>query len=169
MNDRGVKSVSCLLVVVFLGMDNPAVSAEIVDVKELQQPGRSSAAMAGFYTVTPEGETMLEDPLESGFATSAGSDFDPERADEAGTESGTPEKDATDEPDTKKKKSETQTIRIRVKRKTPQTNLADQFQCERHGFYYTRDGRCILPAYSYPPAVMPRPLPNPGMRPGMTD
>jgi hypothetical protein len=166
MNSLGAKAASCLLVVVCLGIDSPVVPAEIVDVTELQQPDSSRAAMAGFYTVTPDGETTREDPLESGFATSAGSDFDPERAVEAGTEPATPEKDSKEESSTKKKKPETRTIRIRVKRKPPQRNLADQFQCERHGFYYTTDGRCILPAYSYPQVT---PLPKPGMRPGMPD
>jgi len=169
MNCQAIGLSSCLWLAVFLGIDNPAVPAEVVDISDLQQPDNSSAAMAGFYTVTPEGETLLEDPLESGFATSTGSDFDPERAVETEAEPGSSGKESKEESRAKKKRPEKRTIRIRIKREPPQPNLADQFQCERHGFYYTKDGRCILPAYGYPPAVMPHPLPNPGMRPGMKD
>jgi len=164
MTCQHVKSFSCPLVIVLLGMQSPAMQAEIYDITELQQPDTTSPAMAGFYNVNPDGESTAEDPLESGFATSAGSNFDPERSPEeeadANSSGGNAEKASSSE----KKKRETRTVRIRVKRKPPQRDLAAQFQCERHGFYYTNDGRCILPAYGYSPLI-PRPLPEPVMPP----
>ena len=157
-----VKSVSCPLVVLFLGIHSPVILAEIYDITELQQPDTSSPAMAGFYSVTPDGETTLEDPLESGFATSAGSDFDPERPAEEEAGSDSAEKKSVTASDNKKESRETRTVRIRVKRKAPRRDLASRFQCERHGFYYTNDGRCILPTFGHSP-VLPQPSPESGM------
>jgi len=160
---KGVlKSVGCPLVTVLLGIHCPVTQAEVYDISELQQPDNSGAAMAGFYTVTPDGETTREDPVESGFAISAGSDFDPERILEE-------EEDPEEISSSEKKTREKRTVRIRVKRKPPQRDLASQFQCERHGFYYTNDGRCILPAYQHYIPTIPQPLPGSGMRPAMPD
>ena len=155
------------LVLVLLCIHCPGAWAEIVDINELQQPDKSSgSAMAGFYTVTPDGETILEDPVESGFAITAGSDFDPERSQEEEPESEAPEQQTEKASSIKKKK---RTIRIRVKRKPPQRDLASQYQCERHGLYYTNDGRCIVPAYQHYIPAIPQPLPSGGMHPGMPD
>jgi hypothetical protein len=158
MTGQVVKAIRYPLFMVLLGVHCPAAQAEIYDITELQQPDNSSAAMAGFYTITPDGETTLEDPVKSGFAISAGSDFDPERIIE---EKDDPENTSGNEKNTREKR----TIRIRVKRKPPQRDLASQFQCERHGFYYTNDGRCILPAYQHYIPAMPQPLPGGGMHP----
>ncbi len=163
---RTVKSYSCPLVAVLLNMYSPLIQAEIYDITELQQPDTSSPAMTGFYTVTPEGKTTLEDPLESGFATSAGSDFNPERSAVVEPGADATGKLAEKESRREKKARETRTILIRARRKTPERNRADQFQCERHGFYYTNDGRCILPAYGHLP-IMPQPQPPPQPKRGM--
>lgn len=162
MTGQVVKAIRYPLFMVLLGVHCPAAQAEIYDITELQQPDNSSAAMAGFYTITPDGETTLEDPVKSGFAISAGSDFDPERIIE---EKDDPENTSGNEKNTREKR----TIRIRVKRKPPQRDLASQFQCERHGFYYTNDGRCILPAYQHYIPAIPQPLPGGGTHPGMPD
>ena len=161
-----LKSIGRPLVAVLLGMHCTMAQAEIVDITELQQPDKSSAAMAGFYTVTPDGETTLDDPVESGFAISAGSDFDPERSTE---EKPQPEPSEQETEKTSGSKAKKRTVRIRVKRKPPQRDLASQFQCERHGFYYTNDGRCILPAYQHYIPAIPQPLPGGGMHPRMPD
>ena len=163
-----VKSVGCPLVVVFLAIHSPVLLAEIYNITELQQPDTSSRAMTGFYNVTPDGEQTAEDPLESGFAISAGSDFNPERPPGEKPESITSEEQSGKASRNKKETRETRTILVRVKRKRPERNRADQFQCERHGFYYTNDGRCIIPSYSYLP-IIPQPLPKPGMRPMVQD
>jgi len=162
-----VKSISHPLAMVLLGIYCTVAQAEVYDITELQQPGNSSPAMTGFYTVTSDGETTLEDPVESGFALDAGSDFDPDLIQEEEPESDTSEK--TSEKASNSKKQETRTVRIRVKRKQPERNRADQSQCERHGFYYTNDGRCILPAYQHYLPAIPQPLPGGSMHPGMPD
>lgn len=164
MTCQYLKSVSCPLALVFLGMQSPAIRAEIYDITELQQPDTTSPAMTGFYSVTPDGETTAEDPLESGFATSAGSHFDPERSPEEEPDANFLGDDAEKTSRGEKKKRETRTVRIRVKRKPPERDLAAQFQCERHGFYYTNDGRCVAPAYGNLPLI-PQPLPGHDMRP----
>ena len=56
MTCQHVKSFSCPLVIVLLGMQSPAMQAEIYDITELQQPDTTSPAMAGFYNVNPYGE-----------------------------------------------------------------------------------------------------------------
>ena len=164
MTSQCVKSVSCLLVIVLLVMQSPAIQAEIYDITELQQPDTTSRAMAGFYSVNPDGESTAEDPLESGFATSAGSNFDPERSPEEEPDANASGDDAETTLHADKKKRKTRTVRIRVKRKPPERDLAAQFQCERHGFYYTNDGRCGAPAYGQPPLI-PQPLPGRDMKP----
>ena len=166
MSGQFVKAIRYPLVLVLLGIHCPVAQAEIVDITELQQPDKSSSAMAGFYTVTPDGETTLEDPVESGFAISAGSDFDPERSQE---EKPVPESSEQQNEKASSSKKKKRTIRIRVKRKPPQRDLASQFQCERHGLYYTNDGRCIVPAYQHYLPTIPRPMPGGGMHPGMPD
>jgi hypothetical protein len=55
MTGQLVKAVSYTLAMAWLGIHCPGASAEIYDINELQQPDNSSAAMAGFYTVTPVG------------------------------------------------------------------------------------------------------------------
>jgi hypothetical protein len=164
VTSQRIKSVSCPLVIVFLGMQCPATRAEIYDITELQQPDTTSPAMAGFYNVTPDGETAAEDPLESGFATSAGSDFDPERSPQEEPDANASGDDAETTLHGDRKKRKTRTVRIRVKRKPPERDLAAQFQCERHGFYYTNDGRCVAPAYGHLP-LSPQPLPGRDMKP----
>ena len=151
------------LAVLFLGGVSSAALAEIYDITELQQPDTSSASLSGFYAVTPDGKTTLEDPLESGFAISAGSDFNPERSADVEADPATAGNESGQSTDTKKKQPESRTIRIRIKPNRPERNLADQFQCERHGLYYTSDGRCIVPAFGY----YIQPLPHPPARPGM--
>lgn len=159
-----VISVSCSLLIAFLGMQSPATRAEIYDITDLQQPDTTSPAMTGFYTVTPDGETTAEDPLESGFATSASGDFDLERSSREEDEPAPSGQNAEKAANTSRKNKETRTVRIRVKRQPPQRDLAAQFQCERHGFYYTNDGRCVAPAYGHLP-LSPQPLPGHDMRP----
>ena len=168
MTGQYLKSVLHLPVVVFLGIHSPVILAEIYDITELQQPDASSPAMTGFYSITPDGETTLEDPLESGFATSAGSDFDAVRSSGEEAEPDSSGKKPVTSSSRKKKTRETRTVRIRIKRKAPERDLASQFQCERHGFYYTNDGRCIAPAYRHRPLI-PHPLPEHGMPPMMQD
>ena len=160
MTCQYVKSISYPLIIIFLGMQSHAMWAEIYDITELQQPDTTSPAMTGFYNVSPQGESTPEDPMESGFATSASSDFDPERSPEEEFDADSSGKKSEETSNSEKKTRERRTILIRVKRKPPERDLAAQFQCERHGFYYTNDGRCILPAYGHS-ALIPRPLPEP--------
>ena len=161
MTCQYLKSVSCPLALVFLGMQSPAIRAEIYDITELQQLDTTSPAMTGFYNVTPDGETTAEDPLESGFATSASGNFDLEQSPRGEDEPDTPEQKTEKSSNSNRK---TRTVRIRVKRKPPERDLTAQFQCERHGFYYTNDGRCVAPAYGNLPLI-PQPLPGHDMRP----
>lgn len=169
MTCQFAKSVGCRLAMALLGICCTTALAEVYDITELQQPDNSSSAMTGFYTVTPDGETILEDPVESGFAITAGSDFDPERSPEEASDPDSAEKASEPKSGSKKKKQETRTVRIRVKRKPPERSRADQFQCERHGFYYTNDGRCILPAYQHYLPTIPQPLPGGGMHSVLPD
>ena len=149
------------LLVVFIGMHSPVLLAEIYDISELQQPDTTAPAMTGFYNVSPRGVTTPEDPLESGFATSAGSDFDPEHTPEEEPDTDPSGKNSEEAPGSEKKTRERRRILIRVKRKSPERDLASRFQCERHGFYYTNDGRCVAPAYGYGNRpLIPQPLPG---------
>ena len=155
-----------VLALLLTGSQVPAV--EIIDARDLHGQQASDQPVTGFYSVTPEGETRPIDPVESGLATAGSTDLSPE--------DGEPPQPSTDTQESRTQKSskkktgqdKPRKVRIRIKRKPPERSLADQFQCERHGFYYTNDGRCILPAYGHLP-VIPHLLPSPGVPPMVGD
>ena len=135
-----------------------AMAIEIIDVRKQNQQASPGQPVTCFYAVTPDGKTRPIDPVKSGLATSGSTDFYKQ------------EVEPPDQETAKKKasKDKPRTVRIRITRKPPERSLSDQFQCERHGFYYTNDGRCILPSYGHLP-VMPHLLPTPGVSPILAD
>jgi hypothetical protein len=145
-----------------------AMAIEIIDVRKQHQQASPGQPVTGFYAVTPDGKTKPIDPVKSGLATSGTSDLSTVDSEPPNRSASTEELPEL-EPATKKtSKDKPRKVRIRIKRKPPERNLADQFQCERHGFYYTNDGRCILPSYGHLP-VIPHLLPTPGVPPMMAD
>ena len=145
-----------------------AMAIEIIDVRKQHQQASPGQPVTGFYAVTPDGKTKPIDPVKSGLATSGTSDLSTVDSEPPNRSASTEELPEL-EPATKKtSKDKPRKVRIRIKRKPPERNLADQFQCERHGFYYTNDGRCILPSYGHLP-VMPHLLPTPGVSPILAD
>jgi hypothetical protein len=44
------------------------------------------------------------------------------------------------------KKPKSKSVKITVNRKQKQRDTQAEWQCERAGFYYTNDGRCVAPA-----------------------
>ena len=145
-----------------------AMAIEIIDVRKQHQQASPGQPVTGFYAVTPDGKTKPIDPVKSGLATSGTADLSTVDSEPPNRSASTEELPEL-EPATKKtSKDKPRKVRIRIKRKPPERNLADQFQCERHGFYYTNDGRCILPSYGHQP-VMPQLLPSPGVAPMVGD
>ena len=145
-----------------------AMAVEIIDARDLHQQKSSDQPVTGFYAVTPDGKTKPIDPVKSGLATSGTADLSTVDSEPPNRSASTEELPEL-EPATKKtSKDKPRKVRIRIKRKPPERNLADQFQCERHGFYYTNDGRCILPSSGHLP-VIPHLLPTPGVPPMMAD
>lgn len=150
--------VTCTLLL--LPASTLTTAAEVIDVRELGRPDATGRAMPGFYVVKPDGESAAVDPVEAGLATTSSADFSapppPEPPPPATTETApSKSREASNERDGPRR------VLVRIKRKQPERSLSRQFQCERHGFYYTNDGRCILPAWGRV-GVMPHLLPSPG-------
>jgi hypothetical protein len=127
-----------------------AMATEVIDVRRLGQADSSTPAMAGFYIVNPRGESIAVDPVKAGLATTGSADFGaPPGARppaSGGREDSVSDKPvrAYDDQDRPRRRQ------MRLRRKPPDRSLSKQFRCERHGLYYTNDGRCILPAWSNP-------------------
>ncbi len=157
-----------LATLVILLVSSNAIAVEIIDARDLHQQKSSDQPVTGFYAVTPDGKTKPIDPVKSGLATSGTADLSTVDSEPANRSASTEELPELEPAKKKTSKDKPRKVRIRIKRKPPERNLADQFQCERHGFYYTNDGRCILPSYGHLP-VMPHLLPSPGVPPMMAD
>jgi hypothetical protein len=126
------------------------MAAEAIDVRDLGQPDNSAAAMAGFYFVNPQGASIAMDPVEAGLATSSSADFSAQPPDKPPAAHGS-EDTLSDEPTHgNDDENKPRRVFVRIKRKPPKRSLSKQFQCERHGFYYTNDGRCVRPAWNKP-------------------
>ena len=109
------------------------------------QPPQSGTApaMVRFYGVDGAGMSAPENPLDSGFALDSSASFTsvsrssgaPGQAEEAGQ--------------TRQEHSVPLSIRLEYpsqRRKDSFRRQFDEFQCERHGFFYTARGRCVVPA-----------------------
>lgn len=154
-----------LVLVIALGSCLPVATAEIYDASQLRAPETGSGStMANFYTVNPDGESVREDPVESGFALTASGSFDPAQRQATIDE----EKNKADKKDeaTSPASSRSSTkiiVKKTTRRKSKRSFLKSykEVQCERHGFFYTSDGRCVVPAtrrvIRHPPALPVRP------------
>ena len=145
-----------------------AMAIEIIDVRKQHQQASPGQPVTGFYAVTPDGKTRPIDPVKSGLATSGSTDFYKQEVEPPEQPLKTQEPPDQETAKKKASKDKPRKVRIRITRKPPERSLSDQFQCERHGFYYTNDGRCILPSYGHLP-VMPHLLPTPGVPPMIAD
>ena len=145
-----------------------SMAIEIIDVRKQHQQASPGQPVTGFYAVTPDGKTRPIDPVKSGLATSGSTDFYKQEVEPPEQPLKTQEPPDQETAKKKTSKDKPRKVRIRITRKPPERSLSDQFQCERHGFYYTNDGRCILPSYGHLP-VMPHLLPTPGVSPILAD
>lgn len=108
--------------------------------------GGKAPAMVRFYGVGPAGMSAPEDPLATGFALDSSASFDP-----AAREGG-----AAARPEEAAEAGRTRhgnTAPLTIRREYPGRRYWDSFdrdfeeyRCERHGFFYTADGRCVVPA-----------------------
>lgn len=125
--------------------------------------GGTAPAMVQFYGVDRTGMSFPENPLGSGFALDSSASFDP-----ASRESGAAAqpKEAVDAGQTRHENPVSLTIRLvypsRQRRRSFRSEL-DEFQCERHGFFYTAGGRCVVPAWQRA-SRLPRGHPGGGIR-----
>jgi hypothetical protein len=121
--------------------------------------GGTEPAMVRFYGVGPAGMSAPENPLATGFALDSSASFDP-----ASRESGAaaqPE-EAADTGRTLHKNPAPQTIHTEYTGQRRRDFFRwgfDELRCERHGFFYTADGRCVVPAWRHT-TRMPRDLPG---------
>jgi hypothetical protein len=132
-----------------------AVATEAIDVRDLGQPDNSTPAMAGFYFVSPQGELITLDPVEAGLATTSSSDFSAPPPARSSAESRSEDSESSKPARANSDEDKPQRVLVRIKRKPPDRRLSKQYQCERHGLYYTNDGRCILPAWIQPRVKQP--------------
>ena len=98
-----------------------------------------AGASAKFYTVGNDGKLMRENPEDSGFITCASSSFSkppPARKPIVGVASSKQRKS------TKLATKNVKTVNVTGAGR----NRYAIARCERSGFYYTQDGRCVIPA-----------------------
>jgi hypothetical protein len=145
-----------------------AMATEAIDVRQLGQTDKSTPAMAGFYVVNPEGELIAVDPVAAGLATTSSADFSAPLPAKPAAARGSEDSVSRSPAQAYDDQDKPRRAFVRSKRKRPDRSLSKQLQCERHGLYYTNDGRCILPAWSNP-RVKPHLLSPPGAVPLRTD
>jgi hypothetical protein len=115
-----------------------------------------------FYVVQADGKSRAEDPVRSGFAVSP---------DQRLSGTGQAVRQESNPPPRQPPGSDqlTPPVTIRIsgaKHTVPERDEFAAFRCERLGFYYTTDGRCVAPAGTQRPRHAPsgsRP-PASGMR-----
>jgi hypothetical protein len=103
--------------------------------------------MVQFYGVDRTGMSFPENPLGSGFALDSSASFDPASRESGATAQ--PE-EAVDAGRTRHENPVSLTIRLvypNQRRRDSFRRELDEFQCERHGFFYTARGRCVVPAW----------------------
>jgi hypothetical protein len=107
--------------------------------------GGREPAMVRFYGVGSTGMSAPENPLATGFALDSSASFDP-AAQENGA-AAQPEEGA-DTGLTLHENPAQLTIRLEYpsqRRLDSFRRELDEYRCERHGFIYTTEGRCVVP------------------------
>jgi len=115
--------------------------------------GGTAPAMVRFYGVGPTGISAPENPLATGFALDSSASFDPAvrerdaaaRLEEAADTGLTPHENPA--PLTIRQEYPSQRYRDSFRRNF------DEYRCERHGFFYTAEGRCIVPVRRHTPRL----------------
>jgi len=112
--------------------------------------GGTAPALVRFYGVGPAGTSAPENPLATGFALDSSASFDPASRDSGAA--ARPEEAA----DTGRTLHEdpappgSHTEYTGQRRRDFFRSEFDELRCERHGFFYTADGRCVVPAWRHP-------------------
>jgi hypothetical protein len=125
--------------------------------------GWETPSMVQFYDVGPTGMSAPENPLASGFALDSSASFEPvSRSNGAAAQS----EEAADTGRPLQENPAPLTIRLEYTNQRRRDSIRrqfDEFQCERHGFFYTAGGRCVLPARRHTTRI-PRNHPDPRHR-----
>jgi hypothetical protein len=135
------------------GIDMQAVSAQPPD-------GGKEPAMVRFYGVGPMGMSAPENPLATGFALDSSASFDPAARDSGAAaqpdEAPDPGLNLIENPAplTTRLEYPSQRHRDFFRREF------DEYRCERHGFVYTKKGRCVVPVWRHT-TRLPRNRPGP--------
>ncbi len=139
----------CLLI----GLVDPASAAET-------KSAAGTATASKFYVVRPDGTSRQQDPVREGVALGADKRL-----------SGKSQKDQEkkSQPATKrppeKPPARQSTIRVKSSQDRPPRDESAALRCEQLGFYYTKDGRCIVPAPRRPATPPEPPRPPVGVTP----
>jgi hypothetical protein len=141
MRDQDIKTLCKLGLAGLLTMSLPVTRAELYRVEEVNPPeAPTEPALAVFYRVGRDGESVPENPVVSGFALGSTSSYDlPSRVSEAQRPPSAMFVLAPRRP---------VTIRIDIPHASNKGRVNsdfDAFSCERYGFFYTSKGRCVLP------------------------
>jgi hypothetical protein len=127
-----------------------------------QPPERGAAApaMVRFYGVDRSGMSTPENPLATGFALDSSASFDP--ASRSSGTAGQPEAAGQ----TLHENPAPRSIRMEYTSQRPLDSFRrelDEFQCQRLGFFYSANGRCVIPAWRRITRI-PRDHPDPRLR-----
>lgn len=136
-------------------------TAEIYEAAALQpQEVGPGLALTAFYTVDRSGQSVPEDPVASGFALSSSGSFarpDPAADETTGVEESHATRARLGDRETLKPPV---SLRIEVTSRRQRSSFRrqmDEFKCERLGFFYTSDERCVVPATSGVTRIRPHP------------
>lgn len=114
-----------------LGLCSPHVLA---DQTEIQYRSVLVPTMAAFYAIDSEGRSVPEAPSVPSISSPNANDSQSVVKDRPRLKRGAHHK-----------RSSRRVVSIRVRRTI--YDAREAFRCERHGFYYTTDGRCVLPKF----------------------
>ena len=130
----------------------PHATAEIYEAAALQpQVVGPGLALAAFYTVDRSGKSVAEDPVASGFALSSSGSF--ARSQPAADEAAANKENRASRARSGDRDTRTPPVSVRIEvtsRRQPTSfhRQLEEFRCERLGFFYTSDDRCVVPASS---------------------
>ena len=139
----------------------PHASAEIYEAAALQlQEVGPGHALAAFYTVDRNGQSVAEDPVASGFALSSSGSFT--RSDPAVDEAAADQGNRTSRARSSDRETRTPPVSVRIEvisRRQPTSfrRQLEKFKCERLCFFYTSYDRCVVPATSGVTRIRPHP------------
>jgi hypothetical protein len=158
---RGVRSMEPIRSLALLGWLMTLCFSVQADAYRAQGSGFSErraerVPLSVFYRLDAAGKPVRENPVRSGFALDSTASYEPPQPGRQGRAAPvivvTPDRPRT-------------SIRIEIPVRPDRRSFDGAFRafrCERHGFFFTSEGRCVVPAFGR--RMVPRARPQPRQR-----